>query len=94
MKFQKGQPRPEGAGIKKGQKHDKTILFAGVTEDNKREIFDAAMKLVRKGNFAVINKLLDKILPSLQNVQTNMGLTDAQIEALRNKANELMSENL
>lgn len=78
-------PRPKGAGIKKGQKHDKTILFAGLTEDNKREILEAAMKLVKKGNYPVINKLLDKILANpVTAIEMNMNGLSTFIKDLLN----------
>jgi hypothetical protein len=78
-------PRPKGAGIKKGQKHDKTRLFSGLTEDNKREILEAAMKLVKKGNYPVINKLLDKILANVAtSVEINMNGLSTFIKDLLN----------
>ncbi|MFA5772873.1 MAG: hypothetical protein WC974_09110 [Thermoplasmata archaeon] len=85
MAFVKGQKRYPGAGIKKGQKQEKTLLFAGLTEDNKREILEAAMKLVRKGNYPVINKLLDKILANVATtVELNMNGLSTFIKDLLN----------
>ena len=64
--FVKGKPKT--GGKKKGSKNKATLLmqFDGITEDDKKEIFVAAMKLVKKGNVTIIAKLIDKMLPNLQ----------------------------
>ena len=63
-KFQKGNKKTTGR--QKGSKNKATLLFQfkGITENDKKVIFDEAMKLVKKGNVTIISKFLDKMLPN------------------------------
>ncbi len=64
------------AGRPKGRKNKATLLmvFTGMTDADKQEIFLQAMKLVKKGNVNIINKLLDKMLPNADTKQLEEAL--------------------
>jgi hypothetical protein len=64
--FVKGKQKT--GGKKKGSRNKATLLmqFDGMTESDKRKVFNAAMKLVKSGNVTIIAKLIDKMLPNLQ----------------------------
>ncbi len=66
MAYDKGHAKI--GGRQKGSKNKATLLmqFDGMTEADKRTVFDAAMKLVKAGNVTIIAKLVDKMLPNLQ----------------------------
>lgn len=66
MKTQFKKKRKKTGGRQKGTKNKSTILFQNLLSEDKAELVRKAVNLALEGNVAVINKLLDKILPNAQ----------------------------
>ena len=66
-KWRKGKPKT--GGRKKGSKNKATVLFSDMlNEQTKGELLQAAIKMAKEGNATIMNKLLDKFMPSLNSI--------------------------
>lgn len=65
----------EGAGRPKGAKNKENRILEQILEDEKANLVAVAIKMAKKGNTAVLCKLLDKVAPSLTD-NKNLNLTD------------------
>ena len=68
-KFGKGHEKL--GGRVKGSKNKSTILFENLLNDNKYELLATAIKMAKEGNATIMNKLLDKFMPSLNSIDFN-----------------------
>jgi hypothetical protein len=66
MPFEKG--RPKTGGKQKGSKNKSTILFAEILDKERANLLRVAIRLAKKGNATIMNKLIDKMIPNLQPV--------------------------
>ena len=64
--FEKG--RKKTGGKKKGVKNKSTLIFEDLLKNSKYELLETAIKMAKEGNASIMNKLLDKFLPSLNAV--------------------------
>lgn len=56
-------------GRKKGSKNKATVLFSDMlNEQTKGELLQAAIQMAKEGNATIMNKLLDKFMPSLNSI--------------------------
>lgn len=87
-KFEKGN-----SGRPKGARNKSTILFENILENSKADLLNKAIELAQNGEVSVLNKLLDKIAPSLSHTK-NDNVNDIKdfedkLNAVLNKAKEL-----
>ena len=68
-KWKKGKPK--SGGRKKGSKNKATVLFSDMlNEKTKGELLEVAIKMAKGGNATIMNKLLDKFMPSLTSIES------------------------
>ena len=97
MPFKKGlSGNPSGRG--KGVKNYSTLRITEILAENKEKLVNKAIELAEAGEISVLNKLLDKILPTLsfnKNENKNEDTTkyEKDLELIFKKANNLISEN-
>lgn len=72
--FVKGKEKT--GGRQKGSKNKSTLLFEQLLEENKYALLETAIKLAKEGNATIMNKLLDKFLPSLNSMDLHSGTDD------------------
>ena len=63
MKFEKGHKKV--GGKKKGSRNKSTLIFEDLLKNSKYELLETAIKMAKEGNATIMNKLLDKFMPSL-----------------------------
>jgi len=71
MKFEKGHKKV--GGKKKGSKNKSTLIFEDLLKNSKYELLETAIKMAKEGNATIMNKLLDKFMPSLNSIDMSSG---------------------
>lgn len=94
MKFKKGQSGNIN-GRPRGRKNASTVLFQNILDEHKQNLIEKAIELAEGGELSVLNKLLDKIVPTLTH-NKNDNTTDIKdfeekLKKVLEKAKELTS---
>jgi len=67
------QLRKKGKGRPKGSLNQDIDNIHDLLEPHRKALIDKAVKMAKAGNVAIMNKLLDKLLPNLNSVDLNSG---------------------
>ncbi len=95
MSFQKGNTYGKLNGRPKGVKNKLTQTVKQIIDDNANDLLELAIKTCRENpekNQALLSKLIDKFLPTLnknENTNENITLYDETLERIIEKVKEL-----
>lgn len=85
MKFEKGHKKV--GGKQKGSKNKSTLIFEDLLKNSKYELLEVAIKMAKEGNAAIMNKLLDKFMPSLNSIDLSGEDGKAQVIEINVRSN-------
>jgi hypothetical protein len=82
-------------GRKKGSLNKSTVLFSSILDEEKENLVKVAIRLAKNGEVSVLNKLLDKVLPTLshnknENQNDDSKEFETRLEIVLAKAKQLI----